>query len=205
MATTFRTGSTMGSSAPRTAFGTVPRPVAMPNPAADLAAQYPGLSEQNAQISSNIMSELEGQLSPETLNSIRDASAVYGVTSGMPGSGLQTNRTLRDLGLTTEQVQGKGLEDYLNAITGISRTQTVAPELQTEINTQNAIWASAPDPAMAARRQETLFDKYLRSLSGPAGGTGANPLGAGAPVGAIGRRDLYGPGGIGDIFDTQYF
>ncbi len=177
----------------------------MPNPAADLAAQYPGLTNQNEQISSNVMSELEGNLSPETLNSIRDASAVYGVTSGMPGSGLQTNRTLRDLGLTTEKVQGQGLQDYLNAITGISKTQTLAPELQNEINTQNSIWASAPDPEMAARRQETLFDKYLRSLSGPAGGTGVNPLGAGAPVGAIGRRDLYGPGGIGDVFDTSYF
>ena len=91
----------------------------------------------------------------------------------MPGSQFQGNQGLANLGLTTEKLQGQGLQDYLNAITGISKTQTVDPALQTEIATQNSVWNSAPDPAAAAKEQQNLFDQYLQKTMSPAGGTGA--------------------------------
>jgi hypothetical protein len=63
--------------------------------------------------------------------------------------------------MQTEQLQGKGLQDYLAQITGLSKTQTVSPELQTEIATQNSVWNAAPDPEEAAKQQEEEFKKYM--------------------------------------------
>ncbi len=155
----------------RTAYGTVPAAISTPSPYEDLSAVYPNLAPSQAQLSKNVLGELQGQLSPETINAIRNQAATFGVTSGMPGSQFAANQGLRNLGLATEQIQGKGLQDYLNAITGISKTQTVAPELQSEIASRNAMFAAAPDPAMAAAEQERKFQEYLDAQSSPAGGT----------------------------------
>jgi len=114
-----------------------------------------------------------GQLSPSTINNIRNQAASFGVSSGMPGSQFQGYQGLANLGLTTEKLQGQGLNDYLAAITGINKTQTVDPALQTEIATQNSVWNSAPDPAAAAKEQQSLFDQYLKKTMSPAGGTGS--------------------------------
>jgi hypothetical protein len=172
---TASTPSSPSSPAPHTgqgAFGLVPGDISNPNPFGDLSSIYPNLGATNTQSSKNIMDELTGQLSPSTINNIRNHAASFGVTSGMPGSQFQGYQGLANLGLTTEKVQGQGLQDYLNAITGISKTQTVDPALQTEIATQNSVWNAAPDPAAAAKEQQSLFDKYLQSLQSPAGGTG---------------------------------
>lgn len=154
------------------AYGSVPGAISAPNPFGDLSALYPNLSGANSQISSNIMNELTGNLSPSTINNIRNQAASFGVSSGLPGSDFSGYQGLANLGLTTEKLQDQGLTDYLNAITGISKTQTVDPALQTEIATQNAVWNAAPDPAAAAKEQQSLFDKYLQQLQSPAGGTG---------------------------------
>lgn len=187
------------------AFGAVPGAVGLPSPARDLSALYPNLSGQNTQISKNVMSELMGELSPEAQRAIQDSAATFGVTSGMPGSGLAGFRGLRDIGRSVEELQGKGLQDYLNAVTGISKTQTVSPELQTEIATQNAVWGAAPDPAAAAAEQENLFEKYLQETKSPAGGTGQNPLGANIPswVSQI-RKPHYGLGGGLELGPTAW-
>lgn len=143
------------------AYGMVPGAIGLPNPAGDLAARYPNLSGANEQLSSNIMSQLEGELSPETVDALRQNAAQFGVSSGMPGSDFAKFKGLRSLGLATEQMQGEGLRNYLAAITGISNTQTVRPELQTEIATQNAVWNAAPDPQMAAMEQLRRFEDQL--------------------------------------------
>jgi hypothetical protein len=148
----------------------VPGAVGLPNPAADLGALYPNLSGANEQVSKNVMSELRGDLSPETLNAIQDAAATYGVTSGMPGSQLAAFGGLRNLGRTVADTQRAGLQDYLASVTGISNTQTVKPELQTQIAQQNAVWSAAPDPEAAAKEQEALFNRYLEKTKIPAGG-----------------------------------
>lgn len=154
------------------AYGSKPQDIPMPNPFGDLSSIYPNLGATNNQVSSNIMSELQGQLSPATINNIRNNAASFGVSSGMPGSQLQGYSGLASLGKTTEQLQQQGLNDYLNSITGISKTQTVDPALQTEVNTQNSVWNAAPDPTAAATTQQSLFNQYLNKLSSPAGGTG---------------------------------
>lgn len=154
------------------AYGSIPQPISQPNPFGDLAALYPNLSGANSQISQNVMNELTGQLSPGTINNIRNHAAEFGVTSGMPGSDFSGYSGLRNLGLETEKLQGQGLQDYLAAITGLNKTQTVDPALQTEIKTQNSVWAAAPDPAAAAKEQQRLFDEYLKKIMSPAGGTG---------------------------------
>ena len=157
---------------PHGPFGSIPKDVPMPNPFGDLSKIYPGLGAANAAAGANIASQMAGQLSPATQAAIQDASAQFGVSSGMPGSGLQRSRTVRDLGLSTEAIQDQGLKNYLAALGVISNTQTVNPALQTEINTQNTLNRSAPDPTAAAAYSKTLFDQYLANMRGPGGGTG---------------------------------
>src|SRR5258705_11321838 len=53
---------------------------------------YPNLTGTNAGLSSALMSELSGQLSPQTQASIADAAASFGVSSGMLLSILVLNR-----------------------------------------------------------------------------------------------------------------
>lgn len=162
-----------GGSAPPGIFGSRPAPIPTPNPFGNLSGVYPNLTGANAAVSSAIMDELQGKLSPAAIAAIQDAGATYGVTSGMPGSGLAINRTGRDLGLATEQLIQHGLGDYASLIPTISGTQTVNPALQTEIAATNAQNAAAPDPSAVESYAENLFNKYLDKLGGPSGGTGA--------------------------------
>lgn len=143
----------------------------------NLNQAYPNLSGTNAALSSALASELSGQLSPGTMSNIMNAAATYGVTSGMPGSGLAMAKYPRDIGLASEALQGQGINHYSSAIPAVSSTQTVSPsqqaQLNTEINATNAQNAAAPNPAASASYAEELFDKYLKSLQGPAGGSGS--------------------------------
>ncbi|HSS97371.1 MAG TPA: hypothetical protein VLK33_10085 [Terriglobales bacterium] len=150
------------------------------------------------------MKELTGQLSPSTINNIRNQAASFGVSSGLPGSQFQGYQGLANLGLTTEKLQGQGLNDYLNAITGISKTQTVDPSLQTEINTQNSVWNAAPDPAAAAKEQQSLFDQYLKKTMSPAGGTGGTS--SGRPWWEVGdNATFFAPTRGQNLYETGHF
>jgi hypothetical protein len=146
---------------------------------------YPNLTGTNASASSALMSELSGQLSPQTQAAIADAAASFGVSSGMPGSGLSLNRYPRDIGLASEQLMHQGIGDYSSLIPTVSGTQTVNPYqaagLNTEIGAMNATNASAPDPTAAATYAQQLFDRYLNRLSAPAGGTGGPGSAQGLP------------------------
>lgn len=187
-------------------FGTRVGQVPIPSPFSDLSSVYPNLSQTNAQVSSDVLSRLKGQLSPETINAIQDNAARFGVQSGMPGSGLQRNLTLRDLGLQTEALQQQGLQDYASIVPTISQTQTLRPESQFEFNLQNAVNRAAPDPGAAATYAQGLFDKYLQSLRSPAGGTGEqSPFGWGTPswVTQI-RKPHYGLGGELELGPTSW-
>jgi hypothetical protein len=165
-----------GGSGGGSAYGSIPQPIATPNPYADLSAVYPDLPQTNQQVSQNILGQLRGELSPETIDAIHNAAATFGVTSGMPGSQLAAHAGLKNLGLAVENIQNQGLQNYLNSIQGISSTQTVRPETQADIATQNAIWKAAPDPRLAAEEQQRLFQQQLDALtkfatSSPAAGT----------------------------------
>lgn len=155
----------------QTPTGTKVAPTPMPNPYGDLSKIYPNLSGTNAQVSSDILSKLQGQLSPGTIAAIQNASAQFGVGSGMPGSGLSMQRSLRDIGLTSEQEQQQGIQDYNSTLPTVSSTQTVAPVLQANINSQNAMNAAAPDPAAAASYAQQLYNKYLNRMNPQTTGT----------------------------------
>src|SRR5882672_1788652 len=175
--TFLRTGTNVPGAPPGASniFGSRVAPIA-PISGPTLNQAYPNLTGTNAGLSSALMSELSGQLSPQTQASIADAAASFGVSSGMPGSGLVMNRFPRDIGLSTEGLIHQGNGDYSSAIPSVSATQTVNPYqtagLNTEIGATNAINAAAPDPTAAATYAQDLFDKYLKQLSSPAGGTG---------------------------------
>lgn len=156
-------------------FGAVPGQLGLPDPMGDLTKALPGLPKVNEAATGVLMSQLNGELSPQTVNAIQDAAARFGVSSGMPGSGLAWNRALRDLGLSVEGQQQKGLQNYGPFIGTVSGTQTLNPGLQAEIANTNAINAAAPDPTKAASYAQMLFQQYLQSIGGggPAGGTGA--------------------------------
>ena len=174
------TGATK-SAAP---FGTQVAQVNMPKPALDLGAQFPNLAQANTGVSNVINSQLMGQLSPDTINQIKDQGAAWGVSSGMPGSQLADNNSLRNLGLTKFAVQNQGVQNYNQTIPTISKTQTVDPSLTADINLQNATNAAAPDPGKAASYAQDLFQKYLSKLNPSS--SGWNPR---KPIDAYGMVD----------------
>lgn len=159
-------------------FGSVPGAVALPNPAADLSAQYPNLSGTNSALSGDILSKLSGQLSPATLQQLQNASATSAVNNGMPSSAstpgtMPYMASLESLGLNSEAQQQQGIQDYNSTIPTVSGTQTVAPALQAQIGEENAINASAPNPAAANSYAESLYQQYLNSMKGGPGGGGS--------------------------------
>lgn len=171
-------------------FGGIPSQIGIPSPSSDLLAQLPGLGDLNAAASTDVLSQLRGSLSPGTQKLLQDASAQFGIRSGMPGSGLARNRNLRDLGLTSESMIDRGIKNYASLIPTVSSTQTVNPALQAEIASRNALVSAAPVPGQAQSYAQSLFDKYLQMMRGPAGGTSTAT--SPAPVGASG----FGPGGV---------
>lgn len=98
---------------------------------------YPNLSATQAQVSGNTLARLRGELSPETLNTIQDEAARFGVRSGMPGSGISGTRGVRNLGLTAEGQQSQGLADYLNTLKTYSGT--LMPTTGEQIGAETAI------------------------------------------------------------------
>src|ERR1700693_1549178 len=101
-------------------YGGGPGPDSLPNPAGDLASQFPGLSRANTLASGDILSELGGRLSPGTVNMIQDASARYGSAGGLPGAPtpgtLTGNLNLESLGLSSEALHRQGIQDYNSLI-----------------------------------------------------------------------------------------
>lgn len=154
------------------AFGSVPNATPLPDPFGNLSSVYPNLTATNTAVSGDIMNELKGVLSPETVANIQDNAASFGVSSGMPGSDFAGYKGLRSLGLTTEGLQQQGLKDYNSTIPTIFGTQTLNPQLQSEIEAYNNQLAAAPDPKLAAEREQSLFDQYMKKTQGPQGGSG---------------------------------
>lgn len=165
--------------------GAVPGQLGLPNPAGDLAGQVPGLSGLNSQASANILSKLKGELSKNTLDALKNTAAAYGVSSGMPGSGLSDNAFLGNIAGAREALQTQGVNEYNATIPTVSGTQTVSPALQNEIATQNSLNAAAPDPTQAASYAMQLFQMYLNQMGrGGSSGGGFNPVGGGGGIAA---------------------
>ena len=92
----------------------------------NFSSLYPNLSATQGQASANTLSQLRGELSPETLNSIQDSAARFGIGSGMPlgggGSTIAGNFGRKLVGQTSQGLQSQGLQNYLNTLQGYSGT-----------------------------------------------------------------------------------
>jgi hypothetical protein len=130
-------------------FGQVPGQLGVPPVAAQLGQELPGLPNLNAAASQDIASNLSGTLSPGTQNALQNASATYGVTSGMPGSGLTWDSLYGNIAGASTAEQQLGLQEYNQTVPTVSGTQTVSPQLQEQVAMQNAIDAAAPNPTDA--------------------------------------------------------
>jgi len=153
------------------AYGRVPNPTPIPaSTFTQTSGIYPGLKQQAGQVSGNVMGELEGVLSPETIDMINQHAAEFGVSSGMPLSGFAGAQGARSLGLAVENLQQQGLRDYLSSLQGIGQT-TLPPALIAEITSQNNQLAAAPDPRSAAQQ---MIANYQQAAQG-ARGSSFNP------------------------------
>ena len=193
------------------AYGLVPGQIGIPpSTYSQTLSALPGLGAAGTQATSNIMNELQGQISPQALRNIQDAAARFGVSSGMPGSNavpgtLAMNANLLGNYRTTEQLQQQGQQDYRNLLGAVGQQQ-INPALAAEIAAANAQLRAAPDPQKAAEQQLANYWAALgatRGLglqggrgyggigNGPAGGTGSYA----APPSALG----FGFGSLGQL------
>ncbi len=134
----------------------------------------PGQIQVPAQAEQNIQNDLSGLVSPEIMSRLQNQAARFGVTSGMPVSGLQWNSYLHDYLGAGQAAQQRGFENYKSLLPLAER---------------NAELAAAPDPTQRAQTEQSfaqqMFDKYLSALRGPAGGTGNYRGGGGGNAGGV--------------------
>jgi hypothetical protein len=198
-----------GTSGSGTAYGRVPGPINVPPSVfQQLSGAVPNFGGLTSGTSGLIGSQQAGVVSPQTLNALKTGSAQFGVASGMPGSGLETNQLFGNIAGFSEGQQQKGIQNYLSLISGVGPTLT-NPNLAAEISARNTDLSAAPDPTKAAAAQLDLWKQmfnYSRGASSPAstgpwwapGGVNTPPIGA-----TIGRSFAGGlPGPSGGLFDS---
>jgi hypothetical protein len=180
----------------RTAYGKVPDPIPIPPNLFTQLGKVPGFTANTAGTGSVIGSELSGNVSPQTLAALKTGAAQFGVASGMPGSGLESNQLFGNIAGFSEGQQEKGVRNYLSEVGALGPTMT-NPNLAADISARNANLAAAPDPKMAA---EQAFNdwlrgfNYTRSASMPTGSWAAGGTLGPAPYGATVGRTY--PGGV---------
>jgi len=139
-----------------TTFGMVPGAIGAPPSIWQQEQAIPGMSAATTADVGNINSQLAGQLSPSTTDSLTDAAAARGVSLGQGGNtGLVNETLLKTLGLTEEQLQQEGANNYSNFL-GVSGSQQQSPQLMADIASHNATLAAAPDPTLAAQEAISL-------------------------------------------------
>lgn len=171
-------------------FGAVPGAIGAPPSIWQQTQGIPGMSDLTAQNTNLIGSQLNGNLSASTVGNLTDAAAARGVSLGQGGStGLTNEILLKTLGLTHEQLQQQGQQNYLSFL-GASGQQQQSPQLLTDIASRNATMAAAPNP--------TLASQYLMGLSRGSSTQLRNPL-AGLNLGGNSNGGFNGqiPGGSG--------
>jgi len=159
-------------------WGSNPGPIGIPNPQADLGAVYPNLSGTNALTSADLLSQLNGSLSKDTLSQLQDTAAQYGVSSGEgPGSGQEQNLYLSEVARASNAETQGGIGAYGSVIPTASKTQTVAPNWETQIAEANAISSAQANPFLAG------LGSTLASLGGLGAtlaiGSGSTSIGGG--------------------------
>lgn len=149
-------GGTRGGS---NVFGSKPSTIAKPSPVADLRRVTPFYDEMNDLISGNILSGLQGVLPPSVTQAVIDAGVSRAVAGGFGGSGLGNNLVARDLGLTSKAIQDLAFNQALNFTGNQSRTATLDPSIQTQIDQYNSLVRASPDPTARANWELAHLNK----------------------------------------------
>lgn len=153
------------------AYGAVPGALGIPASRFDQVSGVLNTRAASPLISENLLRDLGGDIDIESL---QNEAARFGVATGMPMTGGGTGPSftgVRGLNRTEQELRNirrQGLSDYLQAIQGVGALQT-DPNLASQIATQNAVWASAPNPQAAAEEQMRLWQKQFDALSRGAG------------------------------------
>lgn len=140
----------------------------------------PGAINPPAAAGRSINADLSGLVSPEIQQRLQNEAARFGISSGMPGSGLAGNRYLHDYLGAGEAARDRGFKHYGELLPLAER---------------NAELVAAPDPQQRAQTEQSfaqqMFDRYLAATrgsgnTGGGGGGGYQPSAApvGAPAGA---------------------
>jgi hypothetical protein len=144
------------------AYGAVPGAVATPpstyEQVSGILPQLSSLTSQNADL---IGQQMKGILPTDVIQQIQNQAASWGVSSGMPGSGLSQNLSLRDLGLTSLSQQQAGQDNYLKTLSGLGQQQ-LDPGLLTSLGQYNSTMAAAPNPAAAAEQQAQDYQDSMK-------------------------------------------
>lgn len=137
--------------------------------------KVPGLTKVPDAAQRSINTDFNGMVSPEIRAKLQNEAARFGVSSGMPGSGLAANKYLHDYLGASRDAEDRGFKHYASLL---------------PVAEQNAVNAAAPDPATRAVTEQSfaqqMFNQYLSTMRGagsggrggaqpnmnPAGGTG---------------------------------
>ena len=193
------------------AFGKVPGPINLPPSLyAQANTALPGLAGNAATASSDVQSLLQGQVSPDTADYIRNLTAAKGVSSGVAGTPFNTADLVKSLGLTSEQLVTSGLGAYNQLLQTVGGLQE-NPSLMADIGQSNAALGAAPDPsAVHAQMLRDLENEFNMGnfYRNPAGGThilGPAPTFGGGPGvgGGLSASDLNTPTSVGGYTGPQ--
>ena len=110
----------------------------MPQPFQSLSNVYPGLPATNTALSSDILSNLTGGVSPATIAAIHDAGAKFGVNTPI-------NISPTSLGETDTSLENRGVSQFSSALPVISSAETLSPETQAQIAEFNSTMAAQPN------------------------------------------------------------
>ena len=166
-----------------------------------LNQQIPGFSQDQAQIGSNISSELQGKLPGDVVQAVQSSAAAQSLAGGYGSSGMFGNLLAKDLGLTSLQLMGQGqsaAESWSSTVDKLFQpgqidvsSMFITPQQQFQSDTTNAEnqwnqqWlsnqvAAQPDPVASG-----IFDVAVGLLTG--GITGLIGGGAAAAATALGK------------------
>lgn len=138
------------------AYGSVPAQTTTVNPSALWGTVYPNLSADLNSALGITRSQLAGELTPEVQRAVTNAANARAVAGGVGGSPFAGSVIARDLGLTTMDLQNRGVQNLQGQISGINQN-LVQPSV--DLAQSNAILASAPNPAAAAAEQQRVYEQ----------------------------------------------
>lgn len=173
----------------------------------NLASNLPGYTGMSSQSSANIASLLRGEIPSDVRAQMAQSAAERGISGGMGVDTANTNAALlRALGLTSLGLQQTGESELTSAI---ARTPTgqqynvssmlVSPQEQQAAQQAANVYASSPDPTIAALTNQQALDQGtqqgLRSIGG--GTTGGGGGGGQSLSSILASLGLGGGGGGG--------